>query len=161
MNADHSHIFWLCPKIQTFWGHVSTTMVKILGYPIPNNVMVLYFCVLNENVVIKKDWYLCKILLMACKKVITKCWYKTEAPSTNQWMDKVKEMCLMEKMTFSLRSRGNGRNGLLLSKQLRTLCADKWRHWTLYIGLSTEEPPCSRLCFCFIFLSVYCQLVFS
>lgn len=35
----------------------------------PNDVMVLYFCVLNcENVIIKKDWYLCKILLMACKK---------------------------------------------------------------------------------------------
>jgi len=53
MNADHSHIFWLCPKIQTFWGHVCTTMAKILGYLIPNNVIVLNFCVLNKNVVKK------------------------------------------------------------------------------------------------------------
>ena len=34
------------------------TVGKILGYTIPNNVMVLYFCVLNENVILKKDWYL-------------------------------------------------------------------------------------------------------
>ena len=120
MNAHHSHIFWLCPKIQTFWGNVCTTVAKILGYTIPNNVTVLYFCVLNENVVIKNDWYLCKILLMACKKVITKCWYKTESPSINQWMNKVKEMCLMEKMTFSLPSRG-------------ATFSRKWEKWTAFI----------------------------
>lgn len=71
------------------------TAGKIWGYTIPNNVMVLYFCVLNENGIVKKDWYLCKILLMACKKATTKCWYKTESPSLSQWMDRVKEMCLM------------------------------------------------------------------
>lgn len=81
MNADH--FFGSCPKIQTFWGNVCMTVGKILGYTIPNSVMVLYFCVFNENVIIKKDWYLCKILLMACKKAITKCWYKTEPPSLN------------------------------------------------------------------------------
>ena len=75
---------------------------KILGYIVPNNVIVLYFCVLNENVVIKKDWYLCKILLIACKKATTKCWYKTESPSLNQWMDRVKDLCTMEKITISL-----------------------------------------------------------
>ena len=67
-HSSTSSMRW--KKIQTFWGHVCTTTAEILGYTIPNNVMVLYFCVLNENVVIKKDWYLCKILLMACKKVI-------------------------------------------------------------------------------------------
>ena len=128
MNADHSHIFWLCPKIQIFWGHACTTVGKILGYTIPNNVMVLYFCVLNENVIIKKDWYLCKILLMACKKAITKCWYKTEPPSINQWMDKVKEMCLMEKMTFSLRFRG--------ATFLR-----KWEKWTAFIKSNVDATP--------------------
>lgn len=57
---------------------------------------------------------------MACKKVITKCWYKTESPSINQWIDKVKEMCLMEKMTLSLRSSG-------------ATFHRKWEIWTAFI----------------------------
>lgn len=71
------------------------TAGKILVHTIPNNVMFLYFYVLNENGIVKKNWYLCKILLMACKKATTKYWYKTESPSLSQWMDRVKEMCLM------------------------------------------------------------------
>ncbi len=124
-NADHSHIFWSCPKIKTFWEHVCLTVGKILGYKIPNNVMALYFCVLKDYVIIKKDQYLCKILLLACKKTITKNWYKTESPSLNQWMDKVKEICAMEKMTFCLRSRG-------------VTFSRKWEKWITYIR-GTED----------------------
>lgn len=105
MNTNHSHIFWLCPNIQIFWENVCLTMTEMLEYKFPSNVESLYFCILKDDVIWKKDWYLCKILLMACKKAITKNWYKTESASLNQWMDRVKEIYAMGKTTFCLRNR--------------------------------------------------------
>lgn len=50
-KVDHSHIFCWCPKTQSFWVHVCTTIQKILGFTIRNDVKILYFCVSNENIV--------------------------------------------------------------------------------------------------------------
>lgn len=60
-NANHSNILWLWPKIQSFGINVCTTLGDTLDETVPNNVVILYFCVFNENTVSKKDNYLLKI----------------------------------------------------------------------------------------------------
>lgn len=35
MVGDHIHIFWVCPKIQTFWKNVKAEIEKILEIDIP------------------------------------------------------------------------------------------------------------------------------
>ena len=52
-----------------------------------------------------KDRYLAKILLVTCKKAITRNWCKVEPPSTTQWLEIVREVCFMERMTHWLRMR--------------------------------------------------------
>ena len=81
MDANHSHIFWTCPKIQIFWSNICLILKKVLRYDLPIDVKVLYLGIIRDDVIDKKDWYLCKILFIACKKAIARNWYKPE-PST-------------------------------------------------------------------------------
>jgi len=72
-------------------------------------------------VINKRDWYLCKILFIAGKKAITENWYKSEPPGLKEWMDLIKEIFIIENMTFSLRSRG-------------AIFPRKWMTWTVFIS---------------------------
>lgn len=56
-------------------------------YEIPDDVKFLYVVVIRDDVINITDWYLCKILFIACKKAITKNGCKPEPPSFKQWMD--------------------------------------------------------------------------
>lgn len=94
-----------------------------MGYEITIDVKVLYFGALREDVINKNN--LCKIMFIAHKKAITKNWYKPEPPSFKQWMDIVKEIFVMERMTFSLRSRG-------------TTFLRKWEKWLDYITTEVD-----------------------
>lgn len=63
MNANYSEIFWSCKNIN-----------KFLGYEIPLEDQDNAFGI-DHRRSIKKYFYLCKILLVAGKKAITKGWY--------------------------------------------------------------------------------------
>ena len=118
------------PITRTFSGYVPKfkylskiflILKKVLGYDLAIDVKVLYLGIVRDDVIDKKDWYLCKILFIACKKAITRNWYKPVPPSLQQLRDIIKEIFTMEKMTFSLRTKGEN--------FLR-----KWEKWTDFIS---------------------------
>jgi len=51
----------------------------------------------------KHDRYLLQILLVSSKKSITRKWLDKEPPTVAEWIEIVKEIHTMEKMTLSLR----------------------------------------------------------
>uniref|UniRef100_A0A3Q3ASL9 Reverse transcriptase domain-containing protein n=1 Tax=Kryptolebias marmoratus TaxID=37003 RepID=A0A3Q3ASL9_KRYMA len=119
MNADHSHIFWNCPKIVQFWKDVHETVKKVLGYDIPMSSMVLYLCNFNNTKVRAKDKYLIKIMLIASKKAITRKWGKADPPCQEQWTGIIEEIYIMEKLTYRLRLQ-------------QTQMEEKWMKWTSF-----------------------------
>ncbi|XP_054872348.1 LINE-1 retrotransposable element ORF2 protein isoform X1 [Amphiprion ocellaris] len=119
VNVHHAHIFWLCHKLTPFWNDVHLTIVKILGYSIPNTCLVMYFGSIIINEVNKNDRYLLKILLAACKKAITKKWCKLEPPTINDWLQIVSGILEMEILTHRLRTQ-------------EEQCQDKWEKWTVF-----------------------------
>ena len=73
---------------------------------------------LKKNLLIT-DRYITKILLITSKKAITRNWCKAEPPTKDQWMDIIREVYIMEKMTYQLRMRVNNFEG-------------KWKKWIVY-----------------------------
>ena len=73
MEANHSHIFWNCTKIRSYWEKVNAVVKIILGYGIPNTCPVMYLGNIKD-VVMGGDLYLIKVLLAASKKAITRNW---------------------------------------------------------------------------------------
>ena len=128
LDADHSHIFYKCPKILLFWKVVHNTLQKVLGYDISMSFMTLYLCNLNStdgNVRIS-DRYLVKILLIASKKAITRKWGRLEPPTHEQWIGVIEEIYIMEKLTHRLRLQ-------------ETQMEDKWEKWTLFKNRNSDE----------------------
>ena len=82
------------------------TIKGILGYAIPKECKVMYMGNIKDYVT-DNDRYLTKILLITSKKAITRNWYKTEPPTIAQWLEIIREIYTMEKITFQLRGREN------------------------------------------------------
>ena len=102
LEADHTHIFWACPKMKEFWGEVWRAITKILGYQIPNSCKTLYLGNLDLNMIQREDEYLTKILLIAAKKTITRLWFKEDSPTLRKWTWVVEELYVMEEMTHRI-----------------------------------------------------------
>lgn len=102
MQADHSHIFWLCPRIQTFWEDAGGLRVRTLGVNMDMSFSTLYLGVRPEGLC-KRDAYVLKVILAACKKSITKCWLQKDPLTVDLLISAVSHICSMEKMTFTLR----------------------------------------------------------
>lgn len=90
---------------------------KLMGFEIEFCFAIIYL----ENVPVEmntKAKHLFKIFLAASKKAITKRWLDKDPPMAGEWSAIVKDVCDMEKMTFSLR-----------------LCKDKFqRYWSKWFS---------------------------
>lgn len=113
------HIFSFCTEIHTLLNNVNATVKDILGYEIPKECKIMYLRIVNDCTT-GKDRYMIRILLMAMKKAIKRNWYRTEPSAIDQWLEIVKEIYNMEKITYHLRLKGE-------------VFVAKWGKWMRYM----------------------------
>ena len=97
--ANHFHVYWACPKIQSFWGEVATEINKIIGVDLDFSFVTLYLGKVPETV-LQKDKYLLKILLASSRKVITRKWLQLDPPTLDVWRGIIQEIYCVERLTF-------------------------------------------------------------
>lgn len=100
--ADHTHVFWGCTVLDSFWEGVQCIVKKVLGFDINFTCVSFYLGNIDQKLS-KSDKYLLKIFMTASKKAITKRWLSKEPPTINQWMTIVNDIHCMERLTFNLR----------------------------------------------------------
>lgn len=102
ISANHYHIFWECPKLNTFWKGVQASLCKIFNIQVPLSFDVLYLGRINflEQ---RSEIKLLQLLLAASKKTITRRWLNPVPPSLDDWIGIILEIFRMEKLTYQLR----------------------------------------------------------
>lgn len=101
--ANHTHIFWTCPKLTGFWNEVFDIAEKALVIKLNRDPMMAILGANMKEVKSKEGKYLLQILFVAAKKAITKNWLQREPPTCNKWLSLIKEIYVMEKITYTLR----------------------------------------------------------
>ena len=101
--ANHAHVFWSCPILDSFWRDVFNSLDSIFEEQIPRDPLVAILGAIPEKQMSRKKIYLLHILLAAAKKSITLNWLKIEPPTRNIWKAVVENIFLMEKITYKLR----------------------------------------------------------
>lgn len=96
-------MFWNCQAIRTYWEEIHKHIKNVFGVNISFKCETIYLGdILFENWNIN-DNELLGILLAASEKTITRKWLKVEPPTTEEWIDIVHEIYIMEKLSFPLR----------------------------------------------------------
>lgn len=93
--GDQTHIFWDCPRNQTFWKTIKDMLGRALGVDIPCHPEIFLLDVFPEHVT-NDQRTLIHILLMIARKMITFNWIKPDPPNTDHWMQKLKHVYTME-----------------------------------------------------------------
>ena len=120
-DANHSHVFWDCPKVHSFWRKIHLELEIIFGIKITFIWDELFFGLISltsVNITTKK---LFGILSVAARKAVTKKWVKPDSPSIKEWYDIIYKIYVMERITFSLRLQD-------------CKFEDIWKKWKMYIS---------------------------
>lgn len=88
---------------RTFWEEVFETLKEVFGNNITMDPTVALLGLLPKAIKGRAKKYLLQILLTTAIKCITVRWLKPNPPAHNMWIEKIKEIHQMEKITYSLR----------------------------------------------------------
>ena len=114
--------------MKPFLEEIHEHLQAILGMDLLFQFDTLYLGNLPFDEMDTNDRKLTLILLVACKKAITRKWMQPQRPTTEEWTEIVYEIYKMEKLSHTLRAQEDKFYWI-------------WSKWTEYI-----KPACPELC---------------
>ena len=102
MIGDHTHVFWACPKIQSYWRKIKQELDNIFKRDIPLEPQVTLLDSMNTHIFETDQGDILHVLLMVARKMITINWKNPNPPTVEQWKQKLKQVHKMEYMTAKL-----------------------------------------------------------
>uniref|UniRef100_A0A3B5R1I6 Reverse transcriptase domain-containing protein n=1 Tax=Xiphophorus maculatus TaxID=8083 RepID=A0A3B5R1I6_XIPMA len=119
-DANHFHIFWDCQTIQQYWSQIHNHLQNIFTANFPLTFECIFLCNIPVDKLNHNDQKLLFILLAGSKKALTRKWLKREPPTTDDWINVVKEIYVLERLSFSINVQ-------------RDTFYKIWSKWTEYV----------------------------
>ena len=104
MTGDHTHVFWACPKIQSYWTEIKNELGKIFRRDIQIEPQLALLDIL-QLAYDKEQVDILHILMMVARKMITINWMNPNPPTIQQWQQKIKQVYNMESLTAQLQMK--------------------------------------------------------
>ncbi|KAF7646198.1 hypothetical protein LDENG_00191690 [Lucifuga dentata] len=105
LMGDFSHIFWDCPKIQTYWDEVNKKIGEILNLERAFKPHQLILGNISLSGLGRNTSYMLRVLVLLAHKMITINWLKPHPPTLEQWTQRLRVVNCMENITASLQLR--------------------------------------------------------
>ena len=100
--ADHSHMFWSCPGLATFWSEIFKTLSTAYNTTIsPQPLLALFGAPLQPFASRVIQNVLAFTTLLARRLILFK-WKHPQPPSHSRWVEEVLLFMSLEKLRFSL-----------------------------------------------------------
>uniref|UniRef100_A0A8C5BXC6 Reverse transcriptase domain-containing protein n=1 Tax=Gadus morhua TaxID=8049 RepID=A0A8C5BXC6_GADMO len=103
-NADHSHVFYFCPSLNTFWKLITNSISNIFQINQVPEPKCFILGVTPDELISERDKYLFRILRIAAMKQITRNWLKPTPPSFKNWKSNINNILEMERITYITRN---------------------------------------------------------
>lgn len=127
--ANHSHMFWSCPRLATFWSEIFKTLSTAYNTTISPEPLLALFGTPLQPFTSKVTQTVITFTTLLARRLILLDWKHPQPPSHGRWVKEVLLSIRLEKLRFSL-------NGSLNSFE-RT-----WRPLLNYIESLTSLPDC-------------------
>ena len=128
IEANHFHIFWDCPVLTSYWRDIHFHLEAIFKVIIPCRFDTLYIGNISFDSWDYRDKILLLILQVASKKAISRRWLKQDSPTIGEWLEVVRVIYKMEKLTYSLR----------IQTDTFSRIWSKWTGYIEHIGLRSD-----------------------
>ncbi|CAI9577764.1 unnamed protein product [Staurois parvus] len=121
------HIWWECPKIHIYWAKVINQITIITGMEIGLDPEI---CLFHNSILSGNKYKELGILcyLNAAKNLIPKFWRKVEAPSEEDWMNRVDQIARLEKLYYIQEDR-------MVTYHMKW---EKWEEYKVKVKKGTE-----------------------
>lgn len=122
------HCWWDCPKIQEFWKLIIHQIYKITSLRLPLSPVLILLDYWNGVQITGYSRELISLLLLAAKCVWAKLWKQPKVPTVKDWMIKVWDVMIADKLSESL-----------LAAQIPSYSSqflDRWFHFLGFIALN-------------------------
>lgn len=101
--ANHTHMFWACPKLSGFWGDIFKLLSQAYNQAIhPNPLSAIFGIPLDPDLSRSLKQVLAFSTLLARRLILLR-WKHSVPPSHDQWVREVLYNLKLEKLRFSLK----------------------------------------------------------
>lgn len=98
-HGDLIHMIWRCPKLVSYWTEVLDTISQVYMFRIPRTPLVCLLGALGKESLTPQAHTAILRLLYTARKLIAQYWIVSRVPTRRQWVERVNDMVIHEKLT--------------------------------------------------------------
>ena len=101
--ADHTHMFWSCPRLATFWSEIFNTLNTAYGTAISPDPLLALFGTTLQPFTCKAMQQVFAFTTLLARRLILLRWKHVKPPSHGAWLKELILSISLEKLRFSLK----------------------------------------------------------